>query len=334
MTIRLRTALVTSEADLHALAPDWWSLWRRCPVATPFQSPAWLLPWWRCFHPGALRVGAVWADETLVALATLYREEGPHGVRLLPLGISLSDYLDGLVDPDHADAAGAALSALWAGPDRDWDRVDWEELAPEACARAVPVPEGWRDESFPQGPCPVLRLPETIEALSGPVPPGKLRKLRMARHRCTRRAGRLETATAGSAPGLLAELFRLHGQRWEARGEAGVLADPLVRRFHDLAMPGLLAAGLLRLTALHLEDRVAGIYYGFAHRDRAYAYLGGFDPAFAFESPGTVLLGHAIEESVRDGAREFHWLRGREAYKYEWGAQDRMSHRRILSAPA
>lgn len=49
-------------------------------------------------------------------------------------------------------------------------------------------------------------------------------------------------------------------------------------------------------------------------RRRAYACLGGFDPAEAFVSPGILLIGHAIEEAARKGAREFHFLRGREAY--------------------
>src|SRR3712207_9332638 len=35
-----------------ALAPEWWDLWRRTPSATPFLSPAWLIRWWRHFHPG------------------------------------------------------------------------------------------------------------------------------------------------------------------------------------------------------------------------------------------------------------------------------------------
>jgi len=38
---------VTTSAEVEALAPAWDDLWRRAPGATPFQSPAWLLPWWR-----------------------------------------------------------------------------------------------------------------------------------------------------------------------------------------------------------------------------------------------------------------------------------------------
>lgn len=318
------TRLIDTEAALHGLEPAWWDLWERCPAATPFQSPAWLLPWWTCFHPGTLRVIAVEAGGRLVALAPLYREDG-ESPRLLPLGMSISDYLDVLVDPAWQDEAGLALAGA-LGP----ERVDWEELAPGASALHFPCPGGWRDAVAPQSACPVLAL-AAGGGLPTAIPARRLRKVRMARHRAARRDVRIEAATAASAPGLIAHLFRLHGERWQARGESGVLDGSAVRRFHALAWPGLLGAGLLRLYAVSLDGGVTGVHYGFAAKGCAYAYLGGFDPAFAFESPGTLLMAHAIEEAMHEGAGTFHFLRGREAYKYEWGALDRWNSRRCMA---
>ena|SRR5438105_11909593 len=65
-------------------------------------------------------------------------------------------------------------------------------------------------------------------------------------------------------------------------------------------------------------------------------YLSGFDPALARFSLGTLLVGHAIEEAVREGAEEFDFLRGQEDYKYRWGAKDRLVYRRRfqISKPA
>ncbi len=70
-----------------------------------------------------------------------------------------------------------------------------------------------------------------------------------------------------------------------------------------------------------------GAYLGLAHAGRAFAYLGGFDPVHEHVSPGAILIGHAIEEAIRGGAAEFHFLRGQEAYKYPWGAADRWNQR-------
>src|SRR3954449_12265445 len=107
---RLSPGLTTETVDtvegLTRLLPQWWALWDRCPMATPFQSPAWLLPWWRAFAPGTLQVVAVRRADRLVALAPLYREH--RSGRILPLGIGVSDYLDLLLDPTVV-ACGQAL---------------------------------------------------------------------------------------------------------------------------------------------------------------------------------------------------------------------------------
>ena len=59
--------------------------------------------------------------------------------------------------------------------------------------------------------------------------------------------------------------------------------------------------------------------------DRILFYLSGFDPAFRFESPGTILLGAMLEQAIAEGRREANFLRGAEAYKYAWGARDRFN---------
>jgi CelD/BcsL family acetyltransferase involved in cellulose biosynthesis len=130
------------------------------------------------------------------------------------------------------------------------------------------------------------------------------------------------------------ELCRLHAARWADLGEAGVLADDRLARFYRQVIGAFAAQGWARLYALQQGARVLGVYYGFQYRGAAYAYLGGFDPDFAYFSPGTVLVGHAIEQAVREGAREFHFLRGDEAYKYAWGAVDRWNTRRVFRAGA
>ncbi|HEY6578650.1 MAG TPA: GNAT family N-acetyltransferase, partial [Rhizomicrobium sp.] len=153
-----------------------------------------------------------------------------------------------------------------------------------------------------------------------------------ARRRAARRRDcAIIEGDADNAEMLLAELVRLHTLRWERAEEPGVFADSRVAEFHAAALPGLMERGLARFYALQMDGKITGAYYGFVHDARAYAYLCGYDPAFAFESPGAILLGHAIEEAVRQGAREFHFLRGRESYKYEWGAADRQNRRRVLT---
>jgi CelD/BcsL family acetyltransferase involved in cellulose biosynthesis len=135
---------------------------------------------------------------------------------------------------------------------------------------------------------------------------------------------------SGDPDALLDHLFRLHGARWTERGEEGIVRDELVRNFQREALAALSDAGLARCYQIRIGGSIAGAYYGMCDGKRAYAYLGGFDPAFSAESPGSILTGHAIAEAIREGATEFHFLRGREAYKYRWGPTDRWNRRRTF----
>ena len=324
----IATRIIRDASALAALEPAWWALWRRVPQATPFQSPAWLIPWWRHFHPGDLFVIVAGSGDTLVGLAPFYIEVGSLGRRLLPLGISVSDYHDVLLDPSCASCAGQALVRA-SLESNGWERWDLEELRPDAVALRLPVPPDLQDEATPQSACPTLPL--SGSDLSAILPKTKRRKLNLARNRAARRGSveirRAEGEGVGEA---LDHLYRLHALRWASRHESGVLADDAVQDFHRMAAPSLAAAGLLRLYDLSIGGAVVAVQYGFQVEDAGYAYLAGFDPDFEFESPGAILMAHAIEEARREGAREFHFLRGQEAYKYGWGAVDRWNQKRTL----
>lgn len=324
----LRVEIIRAAESLAALAEDWWALWRRA-RASPFLAPAWLLPWWEAFHPGRVLSAAVWNGSQLVALAPCYIEDGPLGRRLLPVGIALSDYLDVVIDPDCA-AAGALLAAAFDGEDA-WDSWSLEELPPGAAALTIPCSPRWQESRERQSACPVLRLPVSLERLSDAVPAARLRKLRAARNRAGRRGGfTVHPIGQADAPRFLRELYRLHRARSASRGESGLLDPEAVHRFHSAAAPTLISAGLARFLLIALEGRTVGAYYGLGDGRRAYGYLTGFDPEYAFESPGALMIGEAIEAAIAEHCTEFHFLRGRESYKYDWGAADVWSVRRTF----
>ena len=104
----------------------------------------------------------------------------------------------------------------------------------------------------------------------------------------------------------------------------------LTQSFHRDAAPRLFDAGALRMYAVHVNERIVAVFYGFAHQGTVYYYLSGYDPALEKLSIGNIIVAHAIESAVRDGATTFDFLRGAEEYKYAWGASDRVNRRRQL----
>ena len=320
--------LLERDEDLQRILPDWWGLWSRVPNATPFASPAWLLPWWRTFRPGTLQSIAVRQHGQLVGLSLTYIEDGPWGRRLLPLGIGVSDYLDVLVDPTVAGVGELLVEETLKRFER-WDSWELEELMPGAAGLTLPFHGG--ADPRPQSACPVLPLP----SLAHWPKTQAYRRWRRSWNRLERHEHvDIVSATAANGAGLLADLIAIHGRRWAAEGESGVLESPAVQSFHREAVPRLLDAGLLQLFGLQVGGTTVGAYYGLLHRHRAFGYLSGFDPDWRFESPGAALLGHAIRLAIVRGCTEYHFLRGQESYKYAWGASDRWNLARTIRSPA
>lgn len=323
--------------DLARLQPEWSALWARCPTATPFLSPEWLLPWWRHVGEGQLWALAFRSGGALVGLAPLYVYQRPASStrELFLLGIGTTDYLDVLFEPAHEAACLEALTAHLAASTSRWDVCDFQQLRPGSPLLRLPAPSGWADRVTPHEACPVLPIPPGTRDLEQCVPRRMLHNLCYYQRRAERRGRvRYERATQENLDELFDALLRLHQARWSTRGEPGVLADPRVQQAHREALLGLLELGALRLYALRLDDRIVASFYGFADPGRpgkrVYYYLGGFDPELEGLSLGTLLIGHALREAVREGAAVFDFLRGSEGYKYLWGAQDQGTYRRRL----
>jgi CelD/BcsL family acetyltransferase involved in cellulose biosynthesis len=326
----------TTEA-LEKLHPEWSALWARCPTATPFQSPEWLIPWWRHIGEGKLWTLALRHKGRLVGIAPLYVYVKPGSSlrEVFLLGIATTDYLDMLFERDFANDGAAAVFAHLHEARHRWDICDLQQLRPESPLLHAAIPEGWREEITTQESCLVLTLPATPDELARLIP----HRLRRNLHYYWRRAEkigpvRVEHADEKNLDELLESLFQLHSARWSSQGLAGVLAPEAIRNAHRETAPALLSLGVLRLYGLRLADRLVASLYGCTHivagKRRACAYLSGFDPAFEWLSPGTLLFDHAIREAIREGAVEFDFLRGREAYKYHWRPHDRRTYRRRL----
>ena len=321
----LEAQVLTDTAQLQRLVPEWEELWRADPRATPFQSPRWLLPWWRHIGRGALLTLA-WRDAqgALVGLAPLYVWPDAHGRRqLFPLGIATTDYLDVLARPGSEEAVARDLLARLHDLHERWDVLHFpqQRAGSPLLAAAAAHP---RAHVLAGEPNPVLAL-----GARGPVPRSTLANLRTCRNRAAR-TGSLSFATADAQeiPACLDALQRLHAQRWTQRGEPGVLAGTAVRAAHAESAPLLHAAGLLRLHVLRLDGEIVAVLHALADPPQRaarshYYYIAGFDPRHAFFSPGSLLLAHAIGQAQGEGAVAFDFLRGAEPYKYRWGAADR-----------
>jgi len=298
----LVTHTIETDDELEAIADEWSALCERSPIVTPFQRPEWLLAWRRWFGAGATpRTIALRRGGRLVGLVPL--EVRDRTLRLIGAGIS--DYLDAIVEPgiDPLPALREAAAGCAA--------IELEALRPCSPLRAATL--GGR--LHPAIPSPVVAL--ATRKVPGRVA-SDLRRL-------ARKGVVSWEDERGDRLALIEALFELHEARWGSCGQSGVLDTPQVRGFHREVVITLHERGVLRLVGLRLDERLIGVLYGFADHGRFMFYLSGFAPDLARFSPGRLMIAHAIERALDEAAIEFDFLRGREAYKYEWGAVDRPS---------
>lgn len=118
----------------------------------------------------------------------------------------------------------------------------------------------------------------------------------------------------------LDDLFRLHGKRWRARGQTGVLATPRRQAFHREVCEEFLKRGWLRLWTLRCDNRPACVLLSYCYEGRYSFFIGGFEPELMRWSVGTCLFARVFQHAIEEGATEFDFLRGEEEYKYRFGA--------------
>ena len=72
------------------------------------------------------------------------------------------------------------------------------------------------------------------------------------------------------------------------------------------------------------DNAAIGVIYGFLWGEVFAYFQSGWEPEWAAANLGTVLNNEAIAAARAAGARVYDFLRGAEAYKYRFGATDRV----------
>lgn len=331
----MTTRWITDTVELATLGPAWAALCDGSRSSSPFERPEWLLPWVTVFGGGArLRVLTIERVGALVGVVPLVEtgpEEGDGAPHLGFLGTGVSDYHDAVL----ADGGPALEAEMWHALARsDWNTCALDRLRPGSpLLRPIPASAaGIGGEPIDRDVCPALTSPPGARTIAEVVPAGYAGRLARARRRAERlhRLAFRAPSGVGEAEELFAGLARLHAERWNLRGEPGVLAHEAVRRFHGLVIRAMWPSGLLRIFGLELEGILAAVVYGFSVHGRMAFYLGAFDPSRASLSPGALLIAFAIERLLAEGVTVFDFLRGRESYKYRFGAVDRPCFARTL----
>src|SRR5215212_457762 len=221
----LEVDVLKSDREFAALEEEWEELLQQAPLATPFQSWAWLYSWWE--HYGKdyeLELVAV-RDRggLLVGILPFMLDRRWRFARLLFIGTGLTDYLDILVREGwEAQVATAGVEALRRM--NLWTMVDLHEISSEAAAlslcRRWPGPRLYILQKAWQGwqlGYPVIEVKPWDELLMSVST-----RLRKNARRSLRQAGedgvRCRLARPEEAEHAARRLIALHQEMWQGRG--------------------------------------------------------------------------------------------------------------------
>ena len=306
--------------DWARLSPQWDELVGRCRNATPFHRPQWLLPWWRNLGDGALYVLAFVDGDSLKGLLPLFIHQWDGRRQVTIAGTGITDFIGLLATADcETQCANLALEQLANDKDR-WDRCDWPDLAGDNPLLTA-SPSGLKIWSAREGSwtrSPLDSLPSHNLA----------RDIRYATARLSR-MGELRFETRRSVQDAeLRELLTLHTRRWQAGGGIASMLDARAsQQMLQDAARSFNSTGTIRLYTTRWNGYLIAGILAWVDRGRVYGYVTAFDPDFARFSPGTLMLNYARADASAEGARCWEFLRGREPYKYRWGAAESPSFR-------
>ena len=325
--------VIRDPAAFDGLAGEWDALVDRCAPATPFQSHAWLSSWWQSYgRPGRLRLVTVRRDGRLVAVAPLMLRHRLLPV-LVPVGAGLTDFLDVLVDDDHADEAAAFLARALdreLGLARPWSVLDLRELRQDAAARQLA--DHWRGaaRTLPDSVCqhlPGVPVEELLTRL-----PGKTAQRTRVKLRKLAAAG-VETRLVPPAevPAAIAELMVLHELQWRGRGAT---PEHLRERFaqHLCRAAGRMSpADRAGVREYRLDGRLIASDLTLQGPDLAAIYFYGVHPDVRDQLDiAGMLFRESLAHAAGTGRRELSLLRGDEPYKQRWRPEQARNQRLLL----
>lgn len=338
----MRATTCTGARDWREFEQDWRRLSAEAAPDNVFLTWEWVSAWYDAFAGGRREPALVVASDGdgvagLLAAFTERAVVGPYRFRqrsLVGAGGAGADHLDAVLAPGRrAAAAGAIADALLSdGPARPrGGRVSLLRLdglaAGSALAAAVEHRAGARAVRRLATGCPYLPLPGSWDELLARLSRNRRDVLRRKARSLERdHPGATAYRRVDTVAGLAATfpvLVELHQAVRTARGDRGAFADPRLAQFHADVAERFLRAGMLRFYVLEVDGRVVAAINCWRRGDRVAFLHTGYDEAFARHSPGMLVLAHAIRASIAEGATEFDFLRGDEAYKHHWTGHSR-----------
>lgn len=326
---------LTRVDELLALADEWDLLLQQSPTNGIFLSWDWISHWWKHFgaayHPW-LVVAREKGSRRLLGVAPLMR--GKQQWKGLPLAyrelsfigspVATPDHLDLIVADGQKAVWQALLSEIWRqrGAWELWRLISVPASSPTVAYLREKVPAQHRQER--QIPCPYIVLPSDWQTFRTQLGKNQRRNIqRYDRYLAEAGAGEVvygQLTTPQEIPNLLSQLAELHQAVQKEQGHLGAFHDPRLLPFQTEIAQRFWVQNQLRLYWLRLGEKIIAMMYCFEYNARLSFYITGYDLDWSRFGPGRQIISHALQDCIARQVQIFDFLRGDEAYKFDWTA--------------
>lgn len=318
---------VSVDSSIDAITPQWSELESRG-ILTPFQTQAWLLPWYRIVAPAfgispifvTVRDRSYGAPLMLIPLCMIRR----NGAVILEFpDIGLSDYNAPLL-ASNIKISDDVFAELWGLVLRSLPKVDMINF------QKMP-------ETIGERPNPMVRLsgskrmrmrawgielPRTREDYERSLTSRARKELRRKR-RALEDEGpvRLLRAQSASQGHEFFEVLRLQRR---ARWRSDILTNETFLQFYEAVIFDNWTEEFGTLSALMVGEEIAATLFALRHRGHYDLLLHCFDQnRWGNKSPGVVAIDSAVTDQIESGCTYFDLTVGNESYKLEFGVHEK-----------
>jgi CelD/BcsL family acetyltransferase involved in cellulose biosynthesis len=277
----------------------------------------WQRSWWQAFGRGQLLLISVWRDEELAAIAPLFADSG------MVFNICPEDHLDFVGDVSDPAVIDAILITaqncvkdfvgfrFYFIPNRS---TTGSQLKQAATRLGLSI---HREASLPSPSVDLAGRPEAAEACT--------RKASLLRHeRFFQREGVLQVdhwSHAADVEPCLNDFFDQHMARRAATPHPSLFVDERQREYYRELTRETAAQGWLRFTRLLWNGQAIAYHFGWGYQGRYLWGIPSFDIRLSRHSPGEVLLRQVLLQAIAEGASQFDFGPGDEAYKYRFATE-------------
>lgn len=328
MLPNVTTAVIRSRKEAFALEEEYAELYESLAAPNVYFSPEWVYTWLASLgrrHEVFFVIAE--ADGRLVGVWPFFEYLLPaFGKALLPAASQAADLFDPVAIPEAREALVSALAENLQGFNFVWLPLLTRSFAEEVLQpsmKTLKFPHLLRQRT-PRFLVELERFEDFTSYTATVFGPKTRQNLRRKARRLAE-AGDVQMRVLDTAKDIapwLPKMVELEKSSWKWQERAGIFQLAQMRGFYDLLMQNLAARHRVRVCILTVDGRLIAHEIGFLGMDSYCMHSTVFDPEFAGQSPGRLLMLFSIQKCIEEGRRIYDFLQNDAEFKRQMSTSE------------